>query len=353
MFYNHKNRTTNFPKNINFTIILFIAVSILANACQSSAPDLNGINVELKSERLDIDLYNIDTNAVGAALTTLEKKYPHFLNFYLDTLMGFGIHQNFTEDNPAISEGFRGFLTQKDYRGLLDTIRKHYPDVAHQNEQIEQGMRYMKYYFPSFHAPKVIYFSSGLNNWGAITYDTVLGIGLDMFLGKNYPFYQSVGIADYMYPKLRKAYIPVAAFRAIYQNLHPFDFENKTLLDMMVQRGQEQYFLSKILPDEAPEVRLGFTKAQLEWCESHEAQIFNFFVSQDLLYNKKLQKVMRYVTDGPSATGMPAQSPGEIGTWLGYQIIKRYADKQTDATLTDVLKPSSGQVILTKSGYKP
>src|SRR5690606_12218579 len=95
MFYNHKNRTTNFPKNINFTIILFIAVSILANACQSSAPDLNGINVELKSERLDIDLYNIDTNAVGAALTTLEKKYPHFLNFYLDTLMGFGIHQNF------------------------------------------------------------------------------------------------------------------------------------------------------------------------------------------------------------------------------------------------------------------
>src|SRR5690606_36068066 len=110
----------------------------------------------------------------------------------------------------------------------------------------------------------VVYFASGLNSWTAITYEDdreFLGIGLDMFFGENYPFYVSVGIPQYMTQRLLPASIPAHAFRAIYEDLVPFTAEEKTLLDMMIQRGKAQYFLSKVIPFVPDTIRFGYTGA--------------------------------------------------------------------------------------------
>ncbi|MCB0697837.1 MAG: hypothetical protein KDC07_10760, partial [Chitinophagaceae bacterium] len=71
----------------------------------TDAPDVNNINVEITSQRLDKDLYALDTNHLGEGLVQLQAKYPEFLGFYLDTLMGFGINGNFTDTCMAIEKG--------------------------------------------------------------------------------------------------------------------------------------------------------------------------------------------------------------------------------------------------------
>lgn len=339
-------------------LLIFFALSacFLLNSCQddTDAPDVSDTKISLNTRRFDRDLAAIDTNRIAESLPALQQKYPDFLDFWLDNLMQFGVNRNYTAGNIGVSEHLRTFLTHKDFRGLFDTVAKHYPDTKAIDEPLTKGFKYYKHYYPQRGVPKIIYFVSGLNNWSAVTVDTdIVAVGLDMFLGEGYPHYKSVGIPEYMVRQLRPESAPVFAFRALYQDMHPFEPENMTLLDMMVQRGKEQYFLSKVLPFLSDATRLGYTEQQADWCEKNEALVYNFFLKGNLLYEKNWGKIIRYVNDGPSAAGMPAESPGNIGTWLGAQIVKAYAGKHPKMSLEELFAVADAQAMLEQSGYKP
>lgn len=335
-------------------IILWLPI-ILMGCGGETTPDVSKIDVEVKSQRLDKDLYALDTNQLGAGLAALQSKYPGFLNFYLDTIMGFSIQNNYTDSNPGIQKGLRTFLTHKDYRGVFDTVLARYPDETKINETLRKGFQYMKHYFPKYQEPRIIYLVSGLNNYGALTYgEDMLGIGLDMFLGADYPYYKSVGIPEYFSRQLNENYIPVAVMRTVYRQDHPFVVDGRVLLDMMIQSGKEMYYLSKVLPFSDEHVRLAYSKEQLQWCEENEAMVYDFFVRKELLYENNLQKVVRYVMDGPSATGMPSDSPGNIGAWMGLQIVEAYMQEHPDMTLEQLVNaPIDAQRFLLESKYKP
>ena len=292
--------------------LLVACALLLAASCgnDDGSPDVSGEKVVLKTRRFDRDLAAIDTARIFESLPALRRKYPDFLDFWLDNLMQFGVKGDYSEASPGIREGLHTFLTYKDFRGLFDTVAAHFPDTKAIDEPLRKGFQYYRHYYPKRGVPKIVFFISGLNNWSAVTVDTdIVGIGLDMFLGEGYPYYKSVGIPDYMSRQLRPVAAPVFAFRAIYEDAHPFQPENKTLLDMMIQRGKEQYFLSKMLPFLPDATRFGFTDAQVAWCDKNEALIYNFFVKGEMLYEKNWGKILRYVQDGPTAAGMPSASP--------------------------------------------
>ncbi len=328
----------------------------LFSACgnDGNTPDVSKEKITLSARRFDRDLAAIDTAHIVQSLPALRRKYPDFLDFWLDNLMQFGVDGHYSDTAVGIREHLHTFLTYKDFRGLFDTVAAHYPDTKSIDEPLRKGFAYYSHYYPQRGIPKVVYFVSGLNNWSAVTVDTsIVAIGLDMFLGEGYPFYKSVGIPDYMYRQLRPEAAPVFAFRALYQDGHPFVAENKTLLDMMVQRGKEQYFLSKILPFLSDASRLGFSEEQTRWCGQNEALIYNFFVKGEMLYETNWGRILRYVNDGPEAAGMPKESPGNVGTWLGWQIVKAYAAKHPKASLEEILGEPDAQAILQGGQYKP
>lgn len=317
-------------------------------------PDVSGIKVNLQTQRFDRDLSQLDTNNMGAGLKGLEQKYPYFLNFFLDTLMRFEIKGNYSDSTPGIKAGLRVFLTNKDYKGLFDSVNKHFPATRGLEEQLTKGFQYMTYYYPQYKVPHVVYFISWLNNWAAFTLnDNTLGIGLDMFLGDKYPFYKSVGLPEYMNTHFRPDYIPVAAFTAIYNDMYPFEVDGKNLLNMIIQKGKQQYFLKKVLPFVADSTRYGYTQKQLDWCKNNEGEVYNFFVREGLFYETNWQKILRYVNDGPNSTGMPPQSPGNIGSWLGYQIVAAYMKEHPKTTLDQLFKNGNEQQFLQESRYKP
>lgn len=348
----------NSIKQIHIVIfsILLLSLSISVQSCKNdNAPDVSKINVELESYRLDKDLYALDTNNLAKGLKQLQLKYPDFLGFYLDTLMGFSINGDFTDTASGIQKGLKTFLTHKDYRGVFDTVFAHYPDEKVIDEDLEKGFKYAKHYFPDYEVPKIIYLTSGLNNYGALTYGTdIIGIGLDMFLGSDYPFYKSVGIPEYFSSQLTQDYIPVAVFRTIYRETNPFVVDGRVLLDMMIQSGKEMYYTKTLLPFKEEATILAYTPEQLTWCEENEAMIYDFFGRQELFYENNLQKVVRYVMDGPSATGMPQDSPGNIGAWLGLQIVESYMHLHPEKTLKQLIEdPIDAQRFLMESKYKP
>lgn len=338
--------------------ILSLSTLLLAStiSCKNGdeTPNVDDVKIDLTSNRLDRGFAEIDTNNIAASLEGLYAEYPEFLNFYLDTIMGFQVHGNYSNDNPGIQKGVRTFLTYPDFRNLFDSIAMHYPDTKETDADIKKGFQYLKYYYPNHPIPQIIYLNSNLNNYAAFTYDTLaIGIGLDMYLGENYPFYKSVGLPDYIIARCTEEYIPVNVFRSIYTAKRPFVMDNRTLLDLMIQKGKEQYFLSKVIPFIPEHLRMGFTQKQLEWCEASEASIYNFLIDKQLLYSTNLLQVARYITDGPTSAGMPPESPGSVGSWIGFRIIKTYAEKHPEKSLEEILEAKDPQRILQRSKYKP
>ncbi|MCF8450402.1 MAG: hypothetical protein K9G49_11080 [Taibaiella sp.] len=344
-------------------LFLFPAITLLYSCNNSSenVPDTSAIKINLKTHRFDKDLYAIDTNHIGEGLQQLSQKYPDFLNYFLDTIMAYGINGNYNDTVTGIREGLKPFLVFKDFKELADTIQKHYPDTKNIDAQLTDGFKFLKYYFPETPIPKIIYLSMGLSNWHSFPIDTnTLCIGLDMFLGDHYPHYRAIGVHDYMRAHFRRAYIPASVFLSLYRGNYPLVTQEKTLLELMIQKGKEQYFLHKILPGTPDSVLFCFRQQQMDWCNKNEAFVYNFFIQNQLLYNRESQNIMPYVTDGPFARGLETANtpekltPGNIGTWMGYRIIETYMSRFPKTTLKELMQLQlPAAQILEQSKYKP
>jgi hypothetical protein len=341
-------------------VLLFI---VLLNSCNNASkePDVSKVEVKLETYRFDLDLYALDTNRIGEGLQKMKVNYPDFLDYFLDTLMAYGIHGNYNDTAAAIREGLKPFLTFKDFVELENSIKKQYPDTKETDKQLVEGFKRMKYYFPGFNVPKVIYLNLGLSKWPAFPLDTAtLCIALDMFLGDDFPHYRSIGIPEYMNSHLRPNYIPVSTFTAFFRGFYPFHSDDRTLLDLMIQRGKEQYFLHRILPSLPDSSLFGFRQQQLDWCNANEARVYNYFKHQNLFFNKEPHAIMPYVTDGPFAKGLePATgggktTPGNIGTWLGYRIVSAYMEQHPEISLKQLLDVHADpEKILDEAKYRP
>ena len=349
---------------MRYLLIAILPVCLFVGSCNNPAeniPDVSGIKVALDTRRFDQDLYAIDTNHIGEGLQKLLAKYPDFLNYFLDTTMAYGIYGNYNDTSRAIIDGLKPFLTFKDFVQLKDSINSHYPDTKETDAALTDGFRFMKYYMPDYRIPKIIYVNMGLSKWPSFPLDpTTMCIGLDMFLGPQFPYYHSIGVPDYMGAHLRKSYLPVSLFSTVYQTLHPYNTDDKSLLDLMIQHGKEEYFLHKVLPHDPDSVLFGFTNLQVNWCLTNEELIYNFFIHQNLLYDKEVHDIHPYISDGPFAKGLESGadtvrvSPGNIGTWLGYRIVCSYMNRNPKVSLGELLaQPIDAARFLDEAKYKP
>ncbi len=355
----HTAKYTSLPARL---ISLFILAVVLTTGCKNdSAPDVSNIKVDLKTYRFDLDLYAIDTNHVAEGLQKLLAKYPDFLNYYLDTVREYNIHGHFSDTTAGIRKELRTDLTYKDFVNLEDTIKSVFPDITETSKQLTDGFRYMKYYLPAYTPPRIIYLNMGLSKWATFPVDrNTFCIGLDMFLGPQFPYYRSIGVPDYMDGHFRKNYLPVSLFHTVYEFIHPFSPDDKTLLDLMIQRGKEQYFLHKVLPGTPDSVLFGFKQIQVDWCRANENLLYNFFIHQDLIYSKDAHMTTQYVNDGPYAKGLEAPdapvktTPGNIGTWLGYKIVSAYMEQHPKMTLAELLDQHTDPAkFLDEAKYRP
>jgi hypothetical protein len=73
----------------------------------SHTPDISHINVTLKVERFEKDLFALDTNNLQSGLFQLQKKYPDFLPLYINHVLGLG---PLSDSNELAFSGTKMFL---------------------------------------------------------------------------------------------------------------------------------------------------------------------------------------------------------------------------------------------------
>lgn len=106
--------------------------------------------------------------------------------------------------------------------------------------------------------------------------------------------------------------------------------------------------------DAADSLKIGYTSQQMEWANQYEGEIWSWFLEEDLLYSNDFQRIQKYFTEAPFTPelGEHNSSAPKLGTYIGWQIVKKYMDKHPELTLIDLLKEGNAQKILEGSKYK-
>jgi hypothetical protein len=335
-------------------IIVVIAGSFLFSFCKSkkNIPNVNSIKIDLKIERFEKDLFAIDTTTLSHSLDILSQKYASFLPDYLYSVLAL------TPQPAATINELKLFLKDSIYRSIYEDATKKFTSLNKVQEELIFSLKLTKYYFPKYQTPARLYtFIGPVDGVGtALTSDHSFAVGLQGYLGKDYPVYQDAYIAQtyppYKTRRFEEHYIATNCIKNVIEELFPDKSNGRPLAERMIEQGRRMFLLDALLPNTADTVKTGYTENQLKECINNESAIWAFFVSNNLLFEREPSRVSPFVTDGPKTQELSETAPGNIGQFTGWQIVKKWMESNPKTSL-EQLMTTPVMTIFNEANYKP
>jgi len=332
-------------------IISLLLASLFFSCNQKKVPDVSGIKIELSTHRFEKDLFSLDTNNLAPQLDQLIAKYPSFGENFLATILN--TDPKWSQDSTTLY--VKGFITT--YRPVYDSAEKIFSDFSPYEKEIKKGLQFLKYYFPAYKIPhNIITYIGPFDGFGDILAEDALIIGLHHHLGKNFSLYSQTWVQDvyagYISNRFEPGYIAVNCMKNIVLDMYPEKNEDQSLIIQMVENGKRLYMLSKLLPAEPEYKLIGYTEKQLKDSYAGEAIVWDLFVKNNLLQTIDNNIIKNYVGEGPKTQELGEDSPGNIGSFAGWQIVKKYMEKNPGITLPDLMN-TSAETIFQQAKYKP
>jgi hypothetical protein len=336
-----------------FTALLFITCNN-----KKDVPDVSAIKVDLAVQRFDEDFFTMDTLGIEKGLSGLQVKYPDFLPLFLQNILG-----------VADSNGIK--IYYRLYKPVFDSSQKLYKDFDAVKKQLEQALRFVKYYFPSYKIPaRVITVAGPMNSMqdfammgnGDYTPDFLgtdfIGISLQFYLGKDFSLYNAEYFTNNVAPLYRsrrfsKEYIIGDVMKLVTEDIFPDKSKGRPLVEQMIEKGKQWWMLDKFLPETADSIKTGYTKQQLTWCKENEGLMWSYIVKNEDLYSINPATIQTYIGEAPFTQSFSQElSPGNIGQWIGWQIVKKFADNNPKLKPEEIMQ-STAKKILEEAKYKP
>jgi hypothetical protein len=121
----------------------------------------------------------------------------------------------------------------------------------------------------------------------------------------------------------------------------------------MIEKGKLWYLLDKFLPSTPDSIKTGYTGRQLNWCSENEGLIWSYLVKNEDLNSLSPAVIQAYIGEAPFTQGFSQElSPGNIGQWIGWQIIKKYVSKNPEMKPEEIMR-TEAKKILDEAKYKP
>lgn len=334
-----------------FQIYLFFACLLTFISCkQNKRPDVEDIKIDLSIERFDKDLLSGLNKPIEQTDRKLAQQYGNFYQDYIYRIVGNGRFSG-----PEILQVLYQDQAYKDLSQDAGAVFKNTETIE---KDLTQTFKYIKYYYPSIQIPRFIAFVSGFEVQTPIG-DGYMGIGLDMFLGKDSKYYPAIVrnvplyisrrfTPEYVVPRLMETFAREELFKE--------QDQDRTLLAKMIHHGKILYFMDQVLAEQVPDaVKIGYTDKQLGWCTAYEGNIWGFFMEQELLFNTDYQKIQVYLSEGPFTPGLGEknQSAPKLGIWVGWQIVRKYMQENPKVSLQELMANHDAEGILRSSKYKP
>ncbi len=329
-------------------------LSSIIFSCDSkrkNVPDVSNIKADVILQRFDNDFFDAKLNA-EQKLPILAKKYGKVFDYFLV--------KNSAAENMANGSNMASLLDNvvQGYKHLYDSTQLLYKDLNWLKKELELGFKYFIHYYPSFKVPQIFILVGGFDidnpkSYFGIDYaNDSLAINLQMFMGVNFSAYDPQIYFDYIRVKFNKDNIVKNIFTSIINDKIPEIAPSSTLIETMIDAGKRVYMLDQLLPYTTDEIKLGYSKAQLKLCYKNEFNIWSNFINANNLFTVEPTIIKEYIGENPFTKDLGNDSPGNIGAFVGWQIVKKYMEKNAITKLPQLMQLDN-KLIYTEAKYKP
>ncbi|NOT51358.1 MAG: hypothetical protein HOP10_08795 [Chitinophagaceae bacterium] len=331
--------------------LLFISVSLFACKKKKGIPDVSGIKVDIPIERFDQSYFSIDTNNITAGLSKLSQEHPGFYGDFMQEILG--VSGANTDSNTILVT--KEIL--KSYTVVFNSIQPEYKKTDWLKKELEKAFQFVKYYFPDYKTGKAILFVGPFDAPGVAITANGIAIGLQLFAGKDFSIYQVPEVLElfplYISRRFSKEYITANCMKGVILELFPDNSSAKPLVEQMIEKGKQWWLLDKFLPTAPDSVKTGFTKTQLDWCKRNEGMIWSEIIRTTDLNSINQLDIQTFIGEAPFTQGFsPENSPGNLGQWIGWQIVKKFVSKNPNMNPEEVMRMDARK-ILEIAKYKP
>ncbi len=320
-----------YQMQIKFYVLLVVGLLFLSCSEESKvAKEIANIETDFTVERFDKAFFE----AKPENLPKLKEAYPFFFSKHIpDSIV---IHR------------MKDTLQHE----LLTEVQNTFPDFKTSKQELEGLFQHLKYYDKTFTAPRVITLTNDVAYRDkTIVNDSLVLIALDNYLGADHQFYQNIPM--FIAANMRKSQI-VSDVTDNYAKKYVFQTDRKTLLDEMIYFGKLLYFKDVMIPFKTDAEKIGYSEAQIKWAEANESQIWSYFIEKELLYDTDPKLPNRFIADAPFSKfylELDNESPGRLGQYIGWQIVKAYAETTGEDIMT--IMQTEPQIIFNKAKFKP
>lgn len=314
-----------------------LAFWLSTNSANALDVDVSNVKKSITVKHFDDAFFTTDTLQFNANLRQLKLKYPPF----------------FTQNNS--NQFWYKMRTEDMQNALYSDLKKAIPDYKKLDNELMIAFKHLYYYYPDLPKFSVYTYVSRLDfETPILIADTLVFVASDLFLGKNHPAYDSQ--SQYLnYTKQPEFIIPEIATQLGY-NLAKKDMSDQTLLNEMVWWGKIYYLNKALQPEVNDTIITRYSSKYYNFCVANEREIWTYFVDNQLIFDNSMDTKRRFVEPAPySKFGMPFdnETPGMIGRWIGYQIVKSYMQANPNVSLPQLLAQKDSRLLFKNSKYKP
>ena len=319
-------------KSNKFIIILLALLVISCDKKSKIEKAVEEIPVEMKVIRFEQAFFD----AKPQDLQKLKAEYPEFF-------------PEGTPDDVWIEK-----MQHPQWRELYTEVEKKYKNFSEKQTEIEDLFKHIKYYFPTIKEPKIytVIGEMDYNNKVIYANDKLL-ISLELYLGGKHKFYSD--FPGYIAANFEEKQMLPDVVTSFANGILPAP-KDKTLLAQMVYYGKELYLKDILLNDKFTDAdKIGYTPEQIQWSKDNEYFIWMNFIENQYLFSTNTKLPGQFITMAPFSKfylEIDNESPGRIGQWLGWQIVRSFMENNPKTSIQDLIKMDANY-IFEKSKYKP
>ncbi|MDO9511164.1 MAG: DUF2268 domain-containing putative Zn-dependent protease [Bacteroidales bacterium] len=295
---------------------------------------------DVKIHRYEQALFRIPDDSLKEGLEKISKTFSLFI----------GVDYQ----KPASLMQMRAYLNDPGIIEAYEESQKQFGKIEDIEISLSKIFEKLNKEIPGWKNPSVYTYVSGFDiNTGIFMVDSSLVVPIDNYLGEGFPAYKKAGISSYLTIKMTPDNLVPDVVKAMAYILYPYSGSGQTLVEQMIAAGKVLYFSQYFLPESDARLICGYSAQQLQWVKSNEKEIWSFLLSSQLLFNSDKAITSKLMMEGPFTPGLPRESPGMLGQWVGWQIVKAWVNKNPGSNIDALMKMDDYMKLFNDSGYKP
>jgi hypothetical protein len=312
-------------------LLILSLIFIFIYGCKNDPLKIDSSNV-----KVEIDYYNMDSifiHAKGAELEKWNQRFKSEINEAYEFELGMGLRIGVPEDS-VILRNIDLFANDPGMQEFEKQIEKKFPNLMERHSKIVKGFKNLKYHLSEVQIPNAIVYANTCFQSSAFSTQKEIIVGLERYLGKDEPLIQQLPrdvFFDWIKEGMEDKYLERDAVCSwIMSNV--VQMKEANLAENMVNWGKIIYFTEAAFPNEKEEIIIRYSTEDLKWAKENEFSLWDYLVKEKMLFRINETESINMLAPGPFTIGLPEKGPDRLGQYLGWQMVRRYMEKN-DITL--------------------